>query len=248
MLALSSAPVAVEIGAMARPSTSATVDESTAAPDALVSTMRRTPQQERGAARIARLLDAADAVIAEVGVERATTNRIAAAASTSVGSLYQFFPNKDAMLHALSARYADAFEALKQTLFTVDQAHGPLTQVIARLVAGIGAWCDTHPAYLRLHEYAATTATPEAARDRALLHEPVVERVAAMLAARYPQLGVVPRETIARVQVQTMHAVVMYSAALEPISRGRVRDELARTLVEALRPFDAERSTAGSGD
>jgi AcrR family transcriptional regulator len=68
--------------------------------------LRRVPQQARGAQRITKILDAADELFAETGYEAATTNAIAARANTSIGSLYQFFPNKEAIFTALAQRYA----------------------------------------------------------------------------------------------------------------------------------------------
>ena len=65
------------------------------------------PLQARGHRRVDLLLDAAAAVVAEVGVEAATTNAIAARAKTSVGSLYQFFPDKDALVWALGQRFIE---------------------------------------------------------------------------------------------------------------------------------------------
>jgi AcrR family transcriptional regulator len=59
-------------------------------------------RQARGQRRIDQLLDVAARVFAEVGFEAATTNGIAARAGVSPGSLYQFFPNKDAMAEALA--------------------------------------------------------------------------------------------------------------------------------------------------
>src|SRR5579871_2385856 len=67
--------------------------------------MRRTPQQARGQRRVSKILDAAAEVFAENGYEAATTNAIAIRANTSIGSLYQFFPNKFAILNALAKRY-----------------------------------------------------------------------------------------------------------------------------------------------
>ncbi|HSB53997.1 MAG TPA: helix-turn-helix domain-containing protein, partial [Gemmatimonadales bacterium] len=65
----------------------------------------RQPRQERGERRVEEILDAAAAVIAEGGVEAATTNAIAERAGSSVGSLYHFFPHKDAIVLALAERY-----------------------------------------------------------------------------------------------------------------------------------------------
>jgi AcrR family transcriptional regulator len=61
-------------------------------------------RQERGKQRMESLMRAAEEVFSEVGFERATTNLIAARASVSPGTLYQFYPNKEAMAEALAAK------------------------------------------------------------------------------------------------------------------------------------------------
>ena len=68
--------------------------------------MRHYPQQQRGQRRVEQILNAAAEVFGEIGFETATTNAIAQRAQTSIGSLYQFFPNKEAIVDALSDRYA----------------------------------------------------------------------------------------------------------------------------------------------
>ncbi len=62
---------------------------------------RKRPQQARSRQMVERLLMAAARVFLEEGFEAATTNRIAETAGVSVGSLYQFFPNKTALLSEL---------------------------------------------------------------------------------------------------------------------------------------------------
>jgi AcrR family transcriptional regulator len=94
-------------------------------------------------------------VIAEVGVDGATTNAIAARAHTSVGSLYQFFPNKDAIVHALAARYTAEFEQLKDRVMALEVADLPLDRMMRGIVEPIAAYCDANPAYR--HVYAATS-------------------------------------------------------------------------------------------
>src|SRR3954454_8645319 len=66
---------------------------------------RRTPQQQRSQLRVASILEAAGQLLEEVGAGALTTNAIARKAGTSIGSLYQFFPNKAAVL----SRLADSF-------------------------------------------------------------------------------------------------------------------------------------------
>ncbi|MEC3918791.1 TetR/AcrR family transcriptional regulator [Nocardia sp. CDC160] len=66
---------------------------------------RRTPQQDRSRAMVARIVDAGQQVLITHGYDGASTNRIAAAANISPGSLYQYFPNKDAVVAAVIERY-----------------------------------------------------------------------------------------------------------------------------------------------
>ncbi len=66
----------------------------------------REPQRRRGELRVAALMEAADAVIAERGFEAATMAEIAARSGAQIGSLYRFFPNKEALADALVQRYA----------------------------------------------------------------------------------------------------------------------------------------------
>ncbi|MFZ5756144.1 MAG: TetR/AcrR family transcriptional regulator [Pseudomonadota bacterium] len=66
--------------------------------------MRRLPRQQRSRELVSRLLDATAAVVVERGVLHTTTNHIAEKAGVSIGSLYQYFPDKEALLEALLER------------------------------------------------------------------------------------------------------------------------------------------------
>ena len=66
---------------------------------------RKSPSQERSRRTVNRILDAATRIFHEQGYTGATTNDIADEADVSVGSLYQYFPNKDALLVALTQRH-----------------------------------------------------------------------------------------------------------------------------------------------
>jgi AcrR family transcriptional regulator len=71
----------------------------------------REPKRERGKQRVAALLDAAAAVFAEKGYEAATMTEIAERAGAAIGSLYQFFPSKEALAEALFDRFAERWAA-----------------------------------------------------------------------------------------------------------------------------------------
>lgn len=69
--------------------------------------LRNEPVQARSAARLDALLDAAAAVLDEVGYERLTTALIAQHASASIGTVYRYFPDRLAVLQGLASRAAD---------------------------------------------------------------------------------------------------------------------------------------------
>ncbi len=68
---------------------------------------RKTPRQERAVATVDAILEATARILAKDGWAKATTNRIAEAAGVSVGSLYQYFPSKDAIAVEMLKRYRE---------------------------------------------------------------------------------------------------------------------------------------------
>ena len=72
-------------------------------PDSRAS-LRNEPVQARSAARLTALLDAAAAIVDEIGYERLTTAMVAERAGASIGTVYRYFPDRIAVLQALSAR------------------------------------------------------------------------------------------------------------------------------------------------
>ncbi|MFJ9742143.1 TetR family transcriptional regulator [Streptomyces sp. NPDC101166] len=78
--------------------------------------LRRTPRQARSRARLALVLQAAERVLVDEGVEALTTTRVAAEAKVSVGSLYQYLPDRGAIIDALAAGYFTRLEAAMDEL------------------------------------------------------------------------------------------------------------------------------------
>ncbi|MBV9949075.1 MAG: helix-turn-helix transcriptional regulator, partial [Myxococcales bacterium] len=65
------------------------------------STRRKRPKQARAQATVSAILEATIQVLEREGLEAATTTRIAEAAGVSIGTLYQYFSHRDAILDAL---------------------------------------------------------------------------------------------------------------------------------------------------
>ena len=71
--------------------------------------LRRVPVQMRGVARVQRMLDACADLIDEIGYEALTTTLLAERAGVAIGSVYQFFPDKRAVVQALTLRNLEAY-------------------------------------------------------------------------------------------------------------------------------------------
>ena len=85
--------------------------------------IRNEPVQARSAARLTALLDAAAAVIDEIGYERLTTAMVAERAGASIGTVYRYFPDRIAVLQSLAARNADRVTA-RIVVDLADERHG----------------------------------------------------------------------------------------------------------------------------
>lgn len=75
---------------------------------------RKIPRQSRSAATVTALLDATARVLAEVGYESSSVNHVARVAGVSVGSLYQYFPSKEALVMATLKRHNERMIAVFQ--------------------------------------------------------------------------------------------------------------------------------------
>jgi AcrR family transcriptional regulator len=105
------------------------------------------PKQARSRATVEEILRAAGRVLVAEGYEGATTNRIAEVAGVSVGSLYQYFPSKDAIVEALvEAHLTEIMAVVSRGLAEV--ATAPLTDAATKLVQTM---IDAHRVHPELH-------------------------------------------------------------------------------------------------
>lgn len=97
---------------------------------------RKEPSQERSRALVEALVEATARILAAEGADSLTTNRVAEVAGVSIGSLYQYFPNKSALIAALVERELEA--DVSEVQFMLESSREmPLTEIFKTLVAGI---------------------------------------------------------------------------------------------------------------
>ena len=160
----------------------------------------RAPKRERGKQRVAELLQAAAAVFAEKGYEAATMTEIAARAGAPIGSLYQFFPVKEALADSLVQNYVALLVADLQAL--EERASRIDTETLADDLLGLlGA---------RGRERAAAVPLVEARMDertrRTTFRHMLRKQVAAILRVRSPTLSPDAAREMAVVLVSLMKA------------------------------------------
>ena len=109
---------------------------------------RKKPRQARSHATLEAILDAATRVLIEDGYDAATTNRIAEVAGVSIGSLYQYFPNLDAIVSALVDRHESKMLAHLGRMI-VEVAGKPIDDAVR---AYVRAMLAVHAENPRLHQ------------------------------------------------------------------------------------------------
>lgn len=114
---------------------------------------RKQPQQARSTDLVTAILDAAVQVLAKEGAQRFTTTRVAERAGVSVGSLYQYFPNKAAILFRLqSDEWRQTTDLLRAIL--ADERKPPLDRLRHLVHAFIRSECDEAPMRVALDDAA----------------------------------------------------------------------------------------------
>jgi AcrR family transcriptional regulator len=111
--------------------------------------LRNVPLQARSRERLRRILDAADELLAEEGAPAFTTNRIALQAEVPVGSVYRFFPDKEAIVEALALRYWSDFEDLVAAAAETDELD-PLPDPGGVVLDALAAGFRARPGFLAL--------------------------------------------------------------------------------------------------
>lgn len=190
----------------------------------------KTPQRQRGHQRVASLLDAATACFMEKGYEAATMTEIAARAGAAIGSLYQFFPTKEALAHALMVGYTEALQQQLRKLATqaADWNDDELgTQLIQLLVA----FRRRHPAFAVLAESIASLPTMRSLAIRQHLRDGLQD----LLSQRTPALAPAELKAAAVVVLQLMKAAVALSAEAGLGGRKAALDQLELALQLYLR-------------
>jgi AcrR family transcriptional regulator len=192
-----------------------------------LSTGRRVPQQERGERRVAQLLNAAAEVIAQNGYDAATMTEIAERAGASIGAVYQYFPNKEAVVRALRAQYGDEMET-RWTFLDESSAKLSVPELVGHIMGVLVRFIEEHPAYLPLLDAPLRYKRDQQAKNR------LRERFAGFFRARKPSLSPEEAFRIANISMQILKSMNLLYGEAKPQERVEIVAEYRLALTAYL--------------
>jgi AcrR family transcriptional regulator len=209
---------------------------------------RKRPEQDRSRATVEAILEAAARVLVTSGYEAFTTNRVAEKAGISIGSFYQYFPNKDALLSELMRSHIEEIESGVVEM-AVHAATMPLEQLIR---VAIEQNINAHLINPELHRVLSEEVPLAGLTNwKATYTRRMHERVRAAFELRRSEIRVPDLDLAVYMVTSAVEAVVhnAVSARTAELKSGALAAELARMLVgyltgKATLPQRAEKTAA----
>jgi AcrR family transcriptional regulator len=196
-------------------------------PSVLSNPVRVAPQQKRSERRLAAFLDAAAALFVEVGYEATTMTAIAERSASSIGALYNYFPDKQAIALTLVNQYGLELEAYWKPL--IEQAAKLTHREFADLfIERISELVRRRPAYLSLATAPVRFRRPPAAKKA------LWAAFGNAFRAKNPSLSEEQSVLAAKVTLQMVSGLMMLYAEAAPKGKDLVVDEFKKVLTSYL--------------
>ncbi len=194
---------------------------------------RKSPEQDRSRATVEAIVEAAAHILVKHGYDAFTTNRVAERAGVSIGSLYQYFPNKDALLSELMRRHVVEIERGVEEMAELART-APLAEVIR---VGIEENVRSHQIDPVLHRVLSEEVPRLGALDwKVAFTQRMEARVRGVLEARRSEISVADIDVAVYIMTRTVEAVVHSAVCAQPkaLASGALAEELTRMLVGFL--------------
>ena len=231
------APSSPEPAAVATPETGTPSKSAATAPsrrEATAPAARPRRRQARGERRIAQLLQAAANVFCSSGYTAASTNAIAREASVSPGTLYQFFPNKEAIAVELGERLMHEMREAHGQAFTPANLALPLDQMLDAVLDPMIQFNCENPVFFALMH--GSDVPGRIAEEHDALHASLLSRVEELLAHYLPDMPAAERSRTADMTFALFKAGLDLVLAHEDAERDAYIAELKRVMFRYLDP------------
>jgi AcrR family transcriptional regulator len=181
------------------------------------------------------ILDAAAIVFAEAGFEAATMEAIAERAGTSIGSLYQFFPNKLALFEALAGRSIERSRTAVDELLDDEEKTGSWRALLDATIDRFASLREADPDFrAMLVNFQLYGVYAEA--DKAL-HRHTIDRVTVMIRRYAPGLPAAQRRVVATLSVEIISALLLHAQREKPAFARKLMEETKTLLHRYLAPY-----------
>lgn len=193
---------------------------------------RKHPVQARAKATVRALIEATAQVLVAQGYERSTTDAVAERAGVSIGTLYQYFPNKESLIAALIRDHVEEILATVRAALTRDAESSPEETLRALVHAGI----EAHRINPALHKVLSEQVPREAYPDEAVdVAGELQSMVGCFLREKAPDLPQQRIRMVAFVVESTIEALTHCAVVEAPdwLRHGHLEKEA----VELLRPY-----------
>jgi AcrR family transcriptional regulator len=199
--------------------------------------MRSLPQQQRSKRRYAAVVDAGAELFATHGFDATTMEAIAAASGSAIGSVYRFFPNKQAVFRAVADRALDQVRALFIEIIGGVRESGEL-EWFTLLDRALDAFAEIHASEPALRAIIANLQLygEFAEADERMTREFIAATTGA-LSAWAPQLDGTTRRIIATMIVQTTSAMLLMSHREAPDMAAAMLEHTKLMLRRYLEPW-----------
>jgi AcrR family transcriptional regulator len=193
--------------------------------------LRRVPVQGRSVARVARMLDACAELVDEVGYDGLTTTLLAERAGVAIGSVYQFFPDKRAVVQALTMRNLEAYLRQLGTRIAEERFEYWWDAVDAAIDEYI-MMHRTTPGFRTLHF--GDVVDVHLLDDERDNNSVIVEQLAALLVDRFGITAGTRLEFALNIAVETADALIKMAFRRDPVGDPLVIEEAKALIREYL--------------
>ncbi len=195
---------------------------------------RKAPTQERAKATVDAIVKATARILVKDGYEATSTNQVAKAAGVSIGSLYQYFPSKEALVMAVMERHVDSMLGSFQARL-LELMNEEVEKVAPALVHEL---IEMHRVNPKLHQVLVQQ-VPRIGKLTKLeeMNRRVAQLVSAYLIAHRDEVDVASPELAAYVIVKAAEAIIHASVIERPelLGNGVLEREIVRLVLSYVR-------------
>lgn len=198
--------------------------------------LRRSPKQLRGQRRVEQIIHHAEMAFSELGFENTTTNLIAERAGVSIGSLYQFFSSKEAILEAMADRYLrQTQDVMRERMATVESQN--LEATVRDLLELLVKLQERRPYFLQC--MAGSQPSPALNTSVVNLKVALATEVATLLVRQGAQLEESLLKLRSRIVVEMIGILLQFVVRARGKQRRLAMDEIQNLVIGYIKPMVA---------